>query len=249
MSRVNIPIAAAALASFTAQFSATATVNRPVKLFEAGDYPDKNVTITEADLDSIVSHFNTASAAGKYPPVKTEHTSTPLDPLGEVVALHRSGKELYGVLAFSPGIHSHIADRNVSNVSIGLIREAGPDGQAVTKLTECSLVFAARVPGAGFLSPEQVASKLATFTAQGKITPAMAPSVAKLLAAPQSVQFSDGSALSVAAEVEALLNALPVVQHRGGAVPVTFSTPSTSAEPKYNLDPQQQKFLAELRGK
>jgi hypothetical protein len=47
----------------------------------------------------------------------------------------------------------------------------------------------------------------------------MRQSAARLLSAPQQVSFSDGSALDVAAEFEAFLNALPVVQPRGSVAP------------------------------
>jgi hypothetical protein len=250
MNPIRFSLAAAAMASLVAQFSGNgSTVNRPVKLFEAGSYPDKGVDITPEDLDCIVSEFNAGAASGQFPPVKTEHRDTPLDPLGEVVAVTRHGNELYGVLAFAPGIHSHIQDRNVQSVSVGLAREMR-DGKPVTRLTETSLVFAARVAGAGFLSAEQIAAKLATFAAAGKLTPAMTGPVTRLLSAPQAVTFSDGSSVSVAAEVEALLNALPVVQNRNGsAVGVAFAAPGRGGpNDGLNLDARQKDFLAALKG-
>ena len=208
-----------ALAALT--FSATEPVignkiRRPARLFVAGDYPDKGVTITPDDLGRIVANFGTA----KNPvPVKTEHTDTVLDPLGEVSALYVDGDELYGVLTFSVGMDSHIRERGVEHLSVALLREE--DGSF--RLKETSLVFTPRVANAGFLTRERIAATVAKFAGAGKITPAMRPVVERLLSlgcastsdAPQVVTFGDGSSVNVAAEVEALLCALPVVQPRG----------------------------------
>ena len=200
------------------------TVHRAARLFVAGEYPDKGCAVTEDDLDGIVARFY---AGGASVPVKTEHTDSPLDPLGEVVGLYRRGPELFGMLCFSPGVHAHIEARGAGNLSVALTREPKEDGGGY-RLTEASLVFRGRVPGAGFLSPEQVAAKVAAFQAAGKLTPAMEPHVARLLGAAASVQFSDGSSGDVCAETLALLAALPVVQPRGltGAVPaIPFGAP------------------------
>jgi hypothetical protein len=178
-------------------------VRRPARLFVAGDYPDKGVTIRRDDLTEIVANF---SASTKPVPVKIEHADSPLDSLGEVAALYVEGDDLYGVLIFSTGMDAHIRERGVEHLSVALVREE--DGSF--RLKETSLVFTPRVASAGFLSAQTVEAKLAQFAAAGKITPAMRPSVSRLLSAPQLVTFSDGSSVSVAAEVEALLNALPV---------------------------------------
>lgn len=190
-------------------------VRRPARLFVAGDYPDKGVIITPGDLNRIVANFATA----KNPvPVKTEHTDTVLDPLGEVSALYVDGDELYGVLTFSAGMDAHIRERAVEHLSVALLREE--DGSF--RLKETSLVFTPRVATAGFLSRERIAATIAKFAGAGKITPAMRPTVERLLSAPQVVTFGDGSSVNVAAEVEALLTALPVVQPRGSAGGVAF---------------------------
>ena len=61
-------------------FSETEMVHeRDAKLLEVGAYPDKGLTVTEADLDGIVSRFSADGA-----PIKVEHMDTPLDPLGRV---------------------------------------------------------------------------------------------------------------------------------------------------------------------
>jgi hypothetical protein len=207
------------------QFSAVAAtsagdkVRRPARLFVAGDYPDKGVTVTVEDLDRIVANFSTAKNAPV--PVKSEHRDSPLDPLGEVAALYRDGNELYGVLVFSSGMDAHIRERGVEHISIGLVR----DEEAGFGLKEASLVFTPRVVGAGFLTNAAVEAKLSQFSCQGRLTPALLPHARKLLSAPQVVTFSDGSSADLAAEFEAFLNALPVIQPRGSVAdaPLSFT--------------------------
>ena len=201
----------AAFAEDGGPVAAGSRVHRAARLFVAGEYPDKGCAVTEDDLDAIVARFY---AGGASVPVKTEHTDSPLDPLGEVVGLYRRGPELFGMLCFSPGVHAHIEARGAGNLSVALTREPKEDGGGY-RLTEASLVFRGRVPGAGFLSPEQIEAKVAAFRAQGKLTPAMEPHVARLLAVPSSVCFADGLAGDIGSEILALIAALPVVQPRG----------------------------------
>ena len=188
-------------------------VRIPALLFVAGEYPDKGVTITEDDLDALIGRFNAARTAL---PVKAEHFDSPLDPLGEIVALHREGANLFGMLAFSEGVARHIAERGAQNLSVALFRE--PDGQGFS-LQEVSLVFRARVPGASLLSPSQAQEKLAQFRLLGKITPAMEGPLMRLLSVPSVLTFADGATLNVAAETEALLKAFPILAPRGGQIP------------------------------
>lgn len=194
----------------------------PALLFVAGDYPDKGVTITEAHLDEVITRFN---AGPRVVPVKAEHFDSPLDPFGEVVALHRNGPNLFGMLAFSEGIAQHIAQRGAKNVSVAFHRESGEGGAVAFSLKECSLVFTPRVAGASLLSPEQIGQKMAAFRAAGKVTPAMEGPLSRLLASPPAtVTFSDGTPgeLDIAAEAEALVNALPVSAPRVSQIPPSF---------------------------
>lgn len=81
-------------------------VEKDAKIFEAGEYPDKGITITENDLDTIVSNFTEA-------PVKVEHTDSPLDPLGLVKRVWRKGKDLFGRLAFPGEIAAFLERRGI----------------------------------------------------------------------------------------------------------------------------------------
>jgi len=204
-------------------------VHIPAQLFRADAYPDKGVTITPEDLDGICKRF---SASGQPVPIRLEHIETPLDPLGHVVALHREGDLLFGTLAFPVGLYSHIQERRADKVSLGLHVVEDENGKGY-QMKECSLVFTPRVQGAGFLSPDQIATRLASLQASGKITPAMVAPAAKLFSlGGGSLQFSDGSQANLSALLDELFLASPVVQVRGGQVPTAqFSAPSNESVP------------------
>ncbi len=187
-----------------AQPSGELVTHRVARLFVAGTYADKNLTVTEADLDGLIARFH---ADGARKPVQIEHIVSALDPLGEVVGLHRSGGELYGLLAFSSGVEAHLQKRGVENVSVALIRETGDgDTEGGFSLKEVSLVLKGRIPSATLLEGahnqlnahaapgavlhepatkggENTATEhvLARFRAQGKLTPATEPLAAFLL--------------------------------------------------------------------
>ena len=80
------------------QLGVTFNVERDGKLFEAGSYPDKEIEVTEDDLDTIIAHHKDA------PPieVKLEHADTLLNGmLATAGGLYRKGKELFGKLNFT----------------------------------------------------------------------------------------------------------------------------------------------------
>lgn len=199
--------------------SAVTGIQRPARLFVAGEYPDKGVTITEAHLDQIVARF---TAGGSSVPIKVEHIDSPLDPLGSVIGLYRRGGDLYGMLVFSAGVNQHLRERSVENLSVALVREPDEKGGGFS-LKETSLVLKPRVVGAGFLS---VTERVSAFRQAGKLTPAMEPHLAALLCAAPLLTFSDGSGgsspINVAEIVDKLLAAMPVVQPRGAAVASEF---------------------------
>jgi hypothetical protein len=214
MNKLLFGMSVAGLLQFHAQQPMGGKVLVPCQLFKAGPYPDKGVTITTSDLDGLMLRFNTKQ---QQVPIRVEHIETPLDPLGHVVALHREGDILFGTLAFPVGLYSHIQERNADKVSVGLHVVEDEHGKGY-ELHETSLVFTPRVPGAGFLSPEQIAVKLSALRQGGKLTPAMESPASRLFALPGTVNFSDGSASELAAALDALFASMPVVQPRGPAV-------------------------------
>ncbi len=110
------------------------SVEKEAKIFEAGEYPDKEITVTEDDLDAIVGNFAGA-------PVKVEHTDSPLDPLGTVKSVWRNGRDLFAKLAFPKDLAAFLERRGVKKLSVALWKDP-------LRLAEVSLVLAPRVPSA-----------------------------------------------------------------------------------------------------
>ncbi len=111
---------------------------RAARLLETGDYPDKNLRLTEDDLDGIVARF---SGEASPVPVKVEHVDSPLDPLGHVRRIWRDGSALFGTLAFPDDLAAFLRRRGAAKLSVGLARTP-------LALREVSLVLKPRVAGA-----------------------------------------------------------------------------------------------------
>lgn len=110
-------------------------VVRDAKLFEAGNYPDRKLNVSESDLDKIIA--GTVSC-----PIKIEHMQTPFDgALGVVRCLYRKGKELYGKMHFSPAAWELVKSANAKRLSVHI---AG----TLDRLLEVSLVVNPRVADA-----------------------------------------------------------------------------------------------------
>ena len=114
------------------------SAEREALLLECGSYPDKGLTVTEADLDGIVGRFSSDGA-----PIKVEHMDTPLDPLGRVEKVWRDGSVLMAKLLFPPDLASFLRRRGVQKLSVGLSREA-----VGLALAEVSLVLKPRIQAA-----------------------------------------------------------------------------------------------------
>jgi hypothetical protein len=74
-------------------------VIRTGKLFEAGDYPDKGLSVTEDELKAAASTFTAV-------PNRIEHMSTILDgKVGKLLSVEANGKELTGKVAIPKWLH------------------------------------------------------------------------------------------------------------------------------------------------
>ena len=116
---------------------------RPARLLEAGNYPDKGLRVTEADLDGIAARFPEAGV-----PVKVEHVDSPLDPLGQVRRVWREGGALLGTLVFPADLAGFLRRRGAARLSVGLTREP-------LTLSEVSLVLKPRVASATLMAEGQ----------------------------------------------------------------------------------------------
>ncbi|MGC8862993.1 MAG: hypothetical protein ACP5R5_09505 [Armatimonadota bacterium] len=110
-------------------------VEREAKLFEAGNYPDRGIEITEEDLDRIVE--NTADA-----PIRIEHTLTPFDgALGVLKCVYRKGRELFGRLCFTRAAWELVKAAGARRLSVALKKDK-------SGIAEVSLVREPRIEDA-----------------------------------------------------------------------------------------------------
>lgn len=124
-----------------------AVVEREALLFETGDYPDKNLSVTEETLTAMESAF--AAPA----PIRVEHTESPVR-FGWLTKVWKSGRALMGKLSFTQAAWELVRESGARCLSIGLNRDT-------LAIEEVSLVRSPRVATARIFSNEA----LAIFTA------------------------------------------------------------------------------------
>jgi hypothetical protein len=195
---------------------------RPARLLEAGEYPDKSLSLTEGDLDTIVSRFT----AGL--PVKVEHVDSPLDPLGRVQRLWREGNALFGMLAFPDDLAGFLRRRGAAKLSVGLSREP-------LALLEVSLVLKPRVASAALMASDSVQAEIvrlraaltarevdmqvAAFKSQGRIVPASESAARALLASGDAKILMAGEPEPIASVFRRFLASQPPVVLLGEFAP------------------------------
>ena len=227
---VYLGLAAASVAAVTLSSPEILTLadgetERDAVLLECCTLADKRLTITEADLDGIVSRFTSPV------PVKLEHIDTPLDPLGTVQRVWRDGKRLLGKIALPPDVAALVRARGCKALSCGLSREP-------LALAELSLVLKPRLAAATLLSDsdqaelvrlraeadmlraERVSHRLAQVDSQvvalklaGKLVPASEAAARVLLGVDDLavVTLASGGTQAVSAAFLTYLAAQPVV--------------------------------------
>jgi hypothetical protein len=104
-------------------------VERDARILVAGDYPDKGVNITEADLERLASQQEPV-------PVIVEHQ--PAWFFGWVQSLYKKGKELWARLKLRREANTLIEENGVKGVSVGLMRDP-------LKLAEVSVTARPRI--------------------------------------------------------------------------------------------------------
>lgn len=192
-------------------------VEREARLLVCGDFPAKNLTVTEADLDSLVANFSAPV------PVKVEHIDSPLDPLGIVSAIRREGQELIGTLKFPPDMASFLSKRGAAKLSIGLLKAP------IWRLLECSLTLSPHVKGATLLSDTEkselitlrqqlrkqtVDAQILELKATGRVVPATEAMARVMLSQSETVvTLSDGKETSAADQFFEYLKAQPPIVH------------------------------------
>jgi hypothetical protein len=195
-------------------------VDRRAKLFQAGDYPDKGVAVTAADLRRLADEFDLPV------PVLIEHAESPLE-LGYLTHVEASGSELFGNLALTEEAHALAEKSGARRISIGLDR-------GLSRIREVSLVRTPRIPDAQMFGDdvrfwceldasssenwkakydeladrfrrEEVEAEVGRLVSEGKLLPAQVPFARVLLEAGDTVVF-DGDTKPIHAIAQALFD-------------------------------------------
>jgi len=112
-------------------------VTRDADLFQAGEYPDRKLTVTEVDIQRL------AQTPGEIP-IHVEHAGGPIK-LGFVSALRATGKWLKGKLNLYPEADMLLSRLGVKGVSVAVPR-------ALDRVLEVSATGTPRVAGARMFS-------------------------------------------------------------------------------------------------
>jgi hypothetical protein len=159
---------------------APAWVERRAKLFEAGEYPDKGLTITTDHLDALVRNF------ARPVPVLVEHAESPLE-MGMLRSVERVGTELFGQIALSAEAHALVERSGARALSLGLSTN-------LDQIREVSLVRNPRVPDARLFFVQEDAPKeavdLDAYVRRGKLLPCQVPFAQALLGADSVIEFN-----------------------------------------------------------
>ncbi|MCS6950047.1 MAG: hypothetical protein RMM06_07315 [Armatimonadota bacterium] len=234
-------------------------VEREAKLFEAGSYPDKGLEVSEEQLQSLVDGFTSPV------PLVVEHLSERWQ-IGQLKALWRRGKELFGRLSLLPEAEALLKRLGIRGISVAVT----PD---VKRLVEVSVTATPRVADARLLSAgavafsgeilwtevgameqeiealrqraeaaefalreRQVEERLQRWLQQGKLTPAVREMARTLLLQGTQVVTFAGGNASVAEIFARLVEALPPVILFGERAPVP-------SEAESELSAEEEAFL------
>ena len=182
-------------------------IDRRAKLFEAGDYPDKGVSISHADLRRLVEGFDMPV------PVLIEHAETPLE-LGFLTQVEASGNDLFGNLALTEEANALVEKSQARALSLGLSKD-------LSEIREVSLVRKPRVETAKMFGAEvcfwssleedaddwkaryeslstkfeseKASRRIDEFVREGKLLPSQAEFASAILQSEQSIDFDGKS--------------------------------------------------------
>lgn len=113
-------------------------IERRAKLFEAGAYPDKGVTVTSSQLEALARGFI------QPVPILIEHSDSALE-LGFLTRVEAMDGELFGTVALTREANDLVESSGAKSLSLGL----SPD---LTEIREVSIVRTPRVADARLFS-------------------------------------------------------------------------------------------------
>ncbi len=223
-------------------------IQRHAKLFEAGEYPDKGITISPDDLKRLELNFT------QKVPLLIEHATSPLE-LGFLTEVQAKRCELFGTVELSPEANALIESNNAKSLSIGLSTD-------LQTIEEVSLVNEPRVTSAKIFSgrlvieddwkakflalkeqsrTKEVKGKVAKWIESGKLFPAQAEFAAAILASEGKVTFGEATT-----EVAALLERL--IENQPATLLFTESVPNPERTHDFTSDESDfyQKYFPSL---
>ncbi len=173
-------------------------VDRRAKLFEAGDFPDKGVTVTPEMLATLATNFDLPV------PVLIEHSNSPLE-IGFLTDVQVDGSQLFGTVSLTREANDLIDKSGAHALSLGLNSE-------LNLIQEVSLVKKPRITSAKIFTGEvfaeehdwkalylnliqsQVDQEVSQFVSQGRLVPSQVPFAKVLLNEFRNVEFDGDSA-------------------------------------------------------
>jgi hypothetical protein len=191
------------------------SVQRRAKLFEAGEYPDKGVTVTPDHLKRLAETFSAPV------PVLIEHAASPLE-IGHLTAIECVDAELFGTITLTAEADALVQRSGARSLSLGL----APDLSAIR---EVSLVRNPRVASARLFGGEvrfvasldpsldrewrqlreaRVEREVEDLLRSGRLTPAQRQFAQTLLASDDTIEF-DGESRPVGDLVRSLIERQP----------------------------------------
>lgn len=211
--------------------SPTTWIDRRAKLFEAGEFPDKGITIRREDLRRLSDEFDLPA------PILIEHAESPLA-IGFLTHVEAAGDELFGTLALTEEANALVEKSGAKSLSLGLDRD-------LAQIREVSLVRNPRVESARMFHADlrfwsdldgeatwesryrelraksdraEASQRVESLIAEGKLVPAQAEFAEALLRAGGTIEF-DGESRPVAMLVSELLNHQPKLNFYGELAP------------------------------
>jgi hypothetical protein len=186
-------------------------IDRRAKLFEAGDFPDKGLSISAEQLTALERGFDLPV------PVLIEHANSPLE-LGYLTDVEAEGNELFGTVALTSEANALLERSGARALSLGLSAD-------LSQIEEVSLVAKPRVADArlfhGSIESDSVdeqpqpkpsegnhEERIAGFIREGRLLPSQAEFAKALLSATGDIRF-DGRSIPVARVFEQLVERQP----------------------------------------
>lgn len=176
-------------------------VEREALLFEAGEYPDKGLSISEDALRAMEGSFTGPA------PIRVEHTDSPVR-FGWLTRVWKKGRALMGTLAFTQAAWELVMESGARCLSVGLNRDTlaveevslvrNPRVASARVFTNDALIaFTAQITGGfpaageeaelsqlrGEIALRDAREELARFVKAGKVAPGAGEAALALLAA------------------------------------------------------------------